>query len=76
MTRLITIATAAAALGCFPPVLYTRPGATRMDWANDHQFCELYAQRMNENDTWSKGFTHNMIVRQCLEERGWQRERQ
>ncbi len=52
-------------------VRYEKPDATQMDWANDHQFCELYAQRLNENDTWSRGFTHNMIVRRCLVERGW-----
>lgn len=75
MTRLISIATVAATLGCFPPALYARPGATKMDWANDHQFCELYARRMNEDTSWARGITHNAIMRQCLEERGWQRQR-
>jgi hypothetical protein len=74
--RLVVISIAAAGLlGCFAPAVYVKPGATQTEWADDHQFCELYAQRMNENTTWSRGITHAAIVRGCLEERGWQRQR-
>ncbi len=73
MTRLaVTVAAVLASAACAHS--YVKPGATQEDWANDHQFCELYAQRLNENTSWSRGMTHNALVRECLEERGWTRE--
>jgi hypothetical protein len=53
------------------PAHYTKPGSTQDDWANDHQRCEVYAQRLNENYSWSRAYSHHRLVGQCLEERGW-----
>ncbi len=64
------------AVACGTPSYFVKPGATQLDWANDHQFCELYAQQMNENTSWSRGITHNAIVRNCLAERGWTLQRE
>ncbi len=68
-------ALAGLAAACAGTTYYVKPGATRADWANDHQLCELYARQMNENTSWSRGITHAAIVRECLAERGWAPQR-
>ena len=50
-----------------------KDGASQENFANDHQYCALYARALNENTTWSRGFTENALKKQCMEERGWNR---
>lgn len=47
--------------------IYTKPGASQMDFANDKQFCALYAQKL----AGGPGFAANMKMRECMQERGW-----
>lgn len=54
---------------------WTRDGATQMEFANDKQFCALYARRLNENYTWTRALTESDLFNQCMWERGWQRVR-
>lgn len=69
--RLTALASLLTLAGCSGPARWVKEGATQTDWANDHQWCELYAKQMNGNTSWSSGFSHGLLVQGCLEERGW-----
>ena len=51
--------------GC--TTIYTKPGASQMDFANDKQFCALYSQKL----AGGPGFAANMKMKECMQERGW-----
>lgn len=48
-----------------------KDGATQYDFANDKQYCELYARALNDNNTWSRSWTEAAKQKQCMYERGW-----
>lgn len=50
---------------------WAKNGAGREEFANDKQYCNLYAQQMNENYSALRGAWHNKIFGECMTERGW-----
>jgi uncharacterized protein YceK len=65
-----------AAIGLFSGCASTRwykDGASQEDFANQKEFCVLYARATNDNTTWSRGFTEGVAAKQCMEEHGWSR---
>jgi hypothetical protein len=47
---------------------YSKPGASREDFADDKQFCALYAHQLGT------GAVQSIKFRECMEERGWERQ--
>lgn len=50
---------------------WVKQGSTMADFANDKQFCVLYAKNTNENYSAYRGLWTAKIFDECMQERGW-----
>lgn len=53
---------------------WRKPGATAEDFGRAKWECRLYSKALNDNTTWSKGFTEGLLFKECMRDHGWLEE--
>jgi hypothetical protein len=54
---------------------WSKQGATKADFANDKQFCSLYARNINENYSLMRQVWTDKIFDECMSDKGWEKQK-